>query len=64
MADLAPSADSPPLDVADAIAQLGSALSVIHRQVTSPTGRVLTTGPPGLRPDVREDLVRAIGLAS
>jgi hypothetical protein len=31
---------------------------------TSPTGRVLTTGPPGLRPDVREDLGRAIGWAS
>jgi hypothetical protein len=29
-----------------------------------PDGRVLTTGPPGLRPDVREDIDRAIGRAS
>jgi len=29
-----------------------------------PDGRVLTTGPPGLRPDVREDIDRAIGMAS
>jgi hypothetical protein len=29
-----------------------------------PDGRVLTTGPPGLRPDVREDIDRAIGWAS
>jgi hypothetical protein len=31
---------------------------------TSPTGKVLTTGPPGLPPAVRKDLCRAIGLAS
>jgi len=31
---------------------------------TSPTGRVLTTGPPGLRPDILQDLERAVGLAS
>jgi Domain of unknown function (DUF222)/HNH endonuclease len=31
---------------------------------TSPTGRVLTTGPPGLRPEVREDMERALGRAS
>jgi Domain of unknown function (DUF222)/HNH endonuclease len=31
---------------------------------TSPTGQVLTTGLPGLRPDVRADLDKALGLAS